>query len=296
MVEMIRHAIDGARYTILGAVLCTACGGSQEPAEQPQPATVAVVVPASFGDDKDASAGEASPDKASPDKASADRAIAESAGILGLLSDSSVGLSGIFGDAGDANTSLGTAWGSAVGDSFGAGGLGLTGIGRGGGGTGEGIGLGSMGTIGRGSGGGQSSYGSGSGRSQSRVRTGRPVITGALDKEIIRRIIRRHLNQIRYCYQKELATTPDLAGRVAIRFTIGPNGNVIAAQDAGSTLPDKAVVSCVERTFRRMMFPKPTGGGVVIVTYPLVFTPAVTAPSADAGVPAEAGADATTDR
>jgi hypothetical protein len=43
-------------------------------------------------------------------------------------------------------------WGDEVGDSFGAGGLGLSGIGEGGGGRGEGIGLGTIGTIGHGGG------------------------------------------------------------------------------------------------------------------------------------------------
>ncbi|MCA9622384.1 MAG: hypothetical protein KC731_25340 [Myxococcales bacterium] len=43
-------------------------------------------------------------------------------------------------------------WGDAIGEAFGAGGLGLSGIGEGGGGRGEGIGLGSIGTIGHGAG------------------------------------------------------------------------------------------------------------------------------------------------
>jgi hypothetical protein len=43
-------------------------------------------------------------------------------------------------------------WGDHIGDSYGAGGFGLSGIGQGGGGRGEGIGLGSIGTIGYGSG------------------------------------------------------------------------------------------------------------------------------------------------
>jgi hypothetical protein len=43
-------------------------------------------------------------------------------------------------------------WGDDIGEAFGAGGLGLSGIGEGGGGRGEGIGLGSVGTIGHGSG------------------------------------------------------------------------------------------------------------------------------------------------
>lgn len=51
-------------------------------------------------------------------------------------------------------------WSEAIGDSYGAGGLGLSGIGAGGGGRGEGIGLGSIGTIGHGSG-----TGTGSGES-----------------------------------------------------------------------------------------------------------------------------------
>ncbi len=45
-----------------------------------------------------------------------------------------------------------TLWGDHLGESFGAGGIGLSGTGEGGGGTGEGIGLGSIGTIGHGSG------------------------------------------------------------------------------------------------------------------------------------------------
>lgn len=43
-------------------------------------------------------------------------------------------------------------FGTALGDSFGAGGLGLSGVGEGGGGRGEGIGLGSIGSLGHGSG------------------------------------------------------------------------------------------------------------------------------------------------
>ena len=43
---------------------------------------------------------------------------------------------------------------------------------------------------------------------------------GALDKEIIRRVIRRHLNELRFCYERELAKSPSLAGRVVVTFTL----------------------------------------------------------------------------
>jgi tetratricopeptide (TPR) repeat protein len=60
---------------------------------------------------------------------------------------------------GAAPSAHGNMWGDATGDSFGAGGLGLTGAGEGGGGRGEGIGLGTIGTIGHGAGTGSSSQG-----------------------------------------------------------------------------------------------------------------------------------------
>ena len=61
----------------------------------------------------------------------------------------------------DPLSARGNMWGSEVGDAFGAGGLGLSGIGEGGGGRGNGIGLGSIGTIGHGAGQG---FGAGAGR------------------------------------------------------------------------------------------------------------------------------------
>ncbi len=69
------------------------------------------------------------------------------------------------GEDDDQLSARGNMWGGAVGDSFGAGGLGLTGIGEGGGGRGEGIGLGNIGTIGHGAGTGNGQgFGSGHGR------------------------------------------------------------------------------------------------------------------------------------
>ncbi len=54
-------------------------------------------------------------------------------------------------------TTVDAIWGDQLGDSFGAGGLGLSGVGEGGGGRGEGIGLGTIGTVGHGAGVGSSS-------------------------------------------------------------------------------------------------------------------------------------------
>ena len=42
---------------------------------------------------------------------------------------------------------------------------------------------------------------------------------------------------------------------------------------AASTVGSKAVDSCVVSRFYKMQFPEPKGGGIVIVSYPFIFSP-----------------------
>ncbi len=170
----------------------------------------------------------------------------------------------------------------AVGEAYGVGGLGLVGTGRGGGGTGYGtIGLGNTGLIGKGGGGGTGSgYGRGSGagfggagKRVPQVRQAKAQVTGSLDKDIIRRIVRAHINEIRSCYNQGLSKDPNLKGRVTIKFTIGQDGKVTKAEVDATTLGNQAVETCMEKALLRWLFPKPAGGGVVSVTYPFVLEP-----------------------
>ncbi|MCX7808562.1 MAG: TonB family protein, partial [Deltaproteobacteria bacterium] len=178
----------------------------------------------------------------------------------------------------DPMSALGALMGDQIGGNFGFGGLGLTGTGRGGGGTGEGtIGLGSLGTIGHGAGTGSGQgYGAGAGSfrgrtsSVPRIRTGDAEVRGSLSAEVIRRIIRRHINEVRFCYEQELHTRPDLAGRVAVQFLISPTGSVANAQVASTSLNNERVENCIVQAVRRWTFPAPDGGGAVLVTYPFL--------------------------
>lgn len=182
----------------------------------------------------------------------------------------------------DPENALGALMGDQIGSNFGYNGLGLRGTGRGGGGDGYGtIGLGRLNTIGHGAGGGTGSgYGKGRGRLDGRRPRGPMVFTpgtgtvkGSLSRDVIRRYIRRNLNQIRYCYEQELAQRPDLAGRVQVRFVISTSGAVASSSVAGSTIGNPRVEQCVARAVGRIGFPAPDGG-VVIVTYPFMFTSA----------------------
>jgi len=105
------------------------------------------------------------------------------------------------------------------------------------------------------------------------VRLASPVVMGSLDKAVIQRVIRSHVAGLRRCYERALAVNPGLEGRVLVRFVIGADGRVTSAEVAESTLNDSSVESCLLAEFRRMEFPPPQGGGVVMVNYPLVFVP-----------------------
>jgi TonB family protein len=169
------------------------------------------------------------------------------------------------------------------GDAYGgAAGFGLVGSGKGGGGVGEGtIGLGNLGTIGHGSGGGYGSdggYGAKTGALRSRkgsapeVAMGTAEVTGSLDKELIRRIIRRHINEIKFCQEREVVRGRPGRGRVLLRFTIGPEGSVLQSIVQSSTVGNPAIEQCMAQAVRRWEFPKPRGGGIVSVVYPFVLT------------------------
>jgi hypothetical protein len=207
-------------------------------------------------------------------KSQMDKQIAESTGLLADLNqmtDNSIFGSGGL-DASIANVTGGLL-GSQYGNQYGSGGLGSRGSGFGGGGTAAG--LGGLGT--RGTGLGASGYGRGSGFYGKKgggapgVGRGTPIILGALDKSLIDRVVKSHLAQIRFCYERELNKNPKLFGKIVVKFVIAKNGSVSSASTKASTMKNPIVEQCLNKRFLRMRFPSPKGGGIVIVSYPFVF-------------------------
>src|SRR5262249_5693530 len=94
-------------------------------------------------------------------------------------------------------------------------------------------------------------------------------------KEIVRRIIRLHLNEVRYCYEQELPRHPELAGRLVVQFMVAGTGRVISSVlEKTSTLANPRVGMCVTEAVGRWEFPRPEGGGLVQVSYPFQLQPA----------------------
>ncbi len=224
---------------------------------------------------KDAKMQQAKGEKVQMQKQQLDKQIAENAGLLGAMRDDA--LSGVLGNSAvsaDLQSGIGGLIG-AKGTQIGSGGLGARGSGLGGGGTAEG--LGGLGTKGRGSG--ASGYGSGGGSFGAKGEGGigavggEPIILGALDKSLIDKVIKQNMAQIRYCYQRELSKNPALGGKITVKFVIAKDGTVSSATTKSSTMNNPTVEQCINSRFQRFQFPEPKGGGIVIVSYPFIFSP-----------------------
>ena len=155
-------------------------------------------------------------------------------------------------------------------------GLGLTGLGQGGGGTVDS--LGGFGPVGRGPG--SDAYSSTSWERPNGKPPGINVTTdgdviqiGAMDKSLIDKVIKQNMSKIRYCYQRQLARDPSLIGKITEKFVIAKDGSVSTASTKVSTMNNPAVESCINTTFLQLTFPEPKGGGIVIVSYPFLFSP-----------------------
>jgi FHA domain len=100
-------------------------------------------------------------------------------------------------------------------------------------------------------------------------RIGAPEVIGAgYDKSLIRRYIRRSIDKIGYCYDKQLLAHPDLDGVLTVNFFIAPTGGVQRASGSGF---DPEVAACVSAVIMTIAFPRPGDGVGVEVHYPFQF-------------------------
>lgn len=96
-------------------------------------------------------------------------------------------------------------------------------------------------------------------------------IIGGLDREVIAQYIKSKLGQILYCYERQLSANPDLFGKVAVKFTIGPTGSVEQQLIGDTSLNNATVEGCILNRVASWKFPIPQGGTKVLVTYPFLF-------------------------
>ncbi len=102
------------------------------------------------------------------------------------------------------------------------------------------------------------------------IRIANATIDGDLDKNIIRRYIRRKLPALRACYEDALAAKPHLSLDLVAKFTIAADGYATGASTPGikGELGD-----CVAGVLESIQFPKPKSG-TVDVRYTFQLRPA----------------------
>jgi TonB family protein len=92
-----------------------------------------------------------------------------------------------------------------------------------------------------------------------------PVIHGNLTPEHVHRVVRQHINEARFCFERELQVNPALAGDVTVRFVVGANGSVQTSSVTNSSVGNATLEQCLVQATRRWTFPQPTGGGIAMV-------------------------------
>ncbi|HJL34800.1 MAG TPA: DUF2330 domain-containing protein, partial [Polyangiaceae bacterium LLY-WYZ-15_(1-7)] len=96
------------------------------------------------------------------------------------------------------------------------------------------------------------------------LQPGPPETGEGLPSEVVRRVVRRHLNELRFC-----AGQGGLPGAVVeLGFSIDPAG-AVRGPSAGGVDHAPRVKGCVETALRRWRFPQPEAGRTVPVRYVL---------------------------
>jgi TonB family protein len=98
------------------------------------------------------------------------------------------------------------------------------------------------------------------------------TVEGGLDRDQIIAVINSHQGQIVYCYERGLQAAPQINGRVAVDFVIGPSGRITTAKVAQSSLGSRFVENCMLEKMRTWQFPRPVGKVNVDVLYPFELT------------------------
>jgi hypothetical protein len=96
--------------------------------------------------------------------------------------------------------------------------------------------------------------------------------SSSIDKEAIRRLIRRNKNAIAACYERALVQNSSLSGKVILSWNIVEGGKMTSPKVVSSSLGNQEVEKCLIRRLMGLTFPSPGPNEIAEVTsYPFVF-------------------------
>ena len=75
--------------------------------------------------------------------------------------------------------------------------------------------------------------------------------------EMVKYIIESRKDRIRYCYERQLITSPNISGQIKVSWTISSQGQPISPKIEQSTIKNAKIEGCVARVIKRLIFPRP---------------------------------------
>jgi DNA-binding FadR family transcriptional regulator len=95
-------------------------------------------------------------------------------------------------------------------------------------------------------------------------------IHGSLTQKVVGAAVDQQLSSLAGCFSQ--ATPGSLRHTQSVRVFISPSGAVQTALLAQSEAVDRLIKTCVEAQTRQWSFPKPKGGGIVILDQSFTLT------------------------
>ena len=103
------------------------------------------------------------------------------------------------------------------------------------------------------------------------LRDGRTDVSGKMDPNEVRAVIRAHRNEVHHCYQKGLLENDRAAGVVRVTFHLNPAGRAIDCR-IDENLSVGSVGACICGRIQIWRFPQPEGG-LARISYSWTLTP-----------------------
>ena len=91
---------------------------------------------------------------------------------------------------------------------------------------------------------------------------------GNLPRDVIQRIIMSRIDAYQNCYGRQLVSKKDLNGTIKILIKIDGKGRTLVIRIHSDTMNNSAVQHCIITQIKRLKFPPPKDGKLVVIHYP----------------------------
>jgi len=108
------------------------------------------------------------------------------------------------------------------------------------------------------------STGSAEAQTSAAVEIGKVKVGKGIDASKVDAVLKRRAGFVRMCYFAALADSPELAGSMDLRLTLGADGKVIEVGVPESSLDDDSVEACLTRGLDGLRFAAPQKAPVAI--------------------------------